>query len=74
MDSEMKIGVNAAFLNEKPTGVGVFTREVTARLCKIRENTLVFASVPSGTVRKIQKIETPPGIRGSGVLSGYHIT
>jgi glycosyltransferase involved in cell wall biosynthesis len=69
MDSEMKIGVNAAFLNEKPTGVGVFTREVTARLCKIRENTLVFASVPSGTVRKIQKIETPPGIRGSIRLS-----
>lgn len=58
----MKLGINATFLNEKPTGVGVFTREVSSRLCRLDKGTIVFANADlSGcSVRK-----TPSGIRGS---------
>ncbi len=65
----MKIGINATFLNEKPTGVGVFTREVSARLCALNKGTLVFTSVSLNTAQEIQIRKTPIRIRGSLKLS-----
>lgn len=65
----MRIGINAAFLNEKPTGVGVFTKEVSARLCGLDRDALVFTSVLLDTVREEQIRKTPAGIRGSLKLS-----
>lgn len=58
----LKLGINATFLNEKPTGVGVFTREVSSRLCSLDKETIVFASADMDgcAVRR-----TPSGIRGS---------
>lgn len=61
----MKIGVNATFLNEKPTGVGIFTREVSTRLSALKKNTIVFTSVSFDTVQDIHIKKTPAGIRGS---------
>lgn len=61
----MKIGINATFLNEKPTGVGVFTREISVRLCALNKNTHVFASVSLDTVQELNIRKTPVAIRGS---------
>jgi glycosyltransferase involved in cell wall biosynthesis len=60
----LKIGINATFLNEKPTGVGVFTREVSIRLCALNKNTCVFTSVSLETSKECIK-KTPVFIRGS---------
>lgn len=57
----LKIGINATFLNEKPTGIGMFTREVSERLCVLQKNTVVFTSVPL----KADTKKTPVSIRGS---------
>lgn len=57
----MRIGINAAFLNEKPTGIGVFTREVSQRLCSLHKDTVVYSSIPLNSF--VEK--TPVSLRGS---------
>jgi glycosyltransferase involved in cell wall biosynthesis len=57
----VKIGINATFLNENPTGVGIFTKEVSERLFTLRKNTVVFTSVPL----KADIKKTPVSMRGS---------
>ena len=42
---EMKIGINATFLNEKPTGIGVFTREISRSLFKLHKKMILFSPV-----------------------------
>ncbi len=54
----MKIGINATFLNEKPTGVGIFAMEVSRILSRMTDATLVFAPIlydnmPSGSIHKV---------------------
>lgn len=66
----MKIGINATFLNEKPTGVGVFTREVSTRLCALNKDTIVFTSASLDNLQETQIRKTPIRIRGSSKLSG----
>lgn len=65
----MKIGINATFLNEKPTGIGVFTREVSARLSTLNKDTLIFTSVSWDTIEELNIRRTPVAIRGSLKLS-----
>jgi glycosyltransferase involved in cell wall biosynthesis len=58
---EMKIGISATFLNESPTGVGVFTKEVSERLCAFRRDTVVYTSVTlNGSIKR-----TPVSLKGS---------
>ena len=57
----MKIGIDATFLNEKPTGVGVFTKEISERLSKLHRETLIFTSVPMNAPVRA----TPLTLRGS---------
>jgi len=61
----VKVGINATFLNEKPTGIGIFTKEVSERLCAQQENIVVFTSVTLNA--DIEK--TPAYLRGSIKLS-----
>ncbi len=43
----MRIAVDALFLSDAPTGVGVFTREVAERLCAVNADTIIFSSADS---------------------------
>ncbi|MDA8078069.1 MAG: glycosyltransferase family 1 protein [Nitrospiraceae bacterium] len=61
----MKIAVNASFLNERPTGVGVFTRQVSSALSSLCAETYVFSSVPIPGVDPGHVIRTPRAVRGS---------
>jgi glycosyltransferase involved in cell wall biosynthesis len=61
----LKIGINATFLSEKPTGVGVFTKEVSLRLCASRNETRVFSSVPIESLQEPWIQMTPASIKGS---------
>ncbi|MBF0344026.1 MAG: glycosyltransferase family 4 protein [Nitrospirae bacterium] len=61
----MKIGINASFLNNKPTGVGVFTQEVMKGLCNLDKDTTVFSSIQVEGVNEAQMQLTPTHIRGS---------
>lgn len=64
----MKIGINATFLNEKPTGVGIFTKEISTMLCTLNEETIVFTSVKLGGVHERQLQKTPSWTQGSTKL------
>ncbi len=61
----MKLAVNASFLNERPTGVGVFTRQVSSALSALHEETYVFSSVPIPGADPGHVIGTPRAVRGS---------
>ncbi len=61
----MKIGINATFLNEKPTGIGVFTKEVTARLCQLNKDSAVFSSISWTDLQKAHIRKTSRVVRGS---------
>jgi glycosyltransferase involved in cell wall biosynthesis len=64
----MKIGINATFLNEKPTGVGIFTKEISTMLCTLQNETIVFTSVKLGGVHERQIHKTPAWTQGSTKL------
>jgi glycosyltransferase involved in cell wall biosynthesis len=61
----MKIAINATFLNENPTGVGVFTREVAKHLCRLHSNTLVFSPVLLKEIDSVNTRRVPASICGS---------
>lgn len=61
----LKLGINATFLNEKPTGLGVFTREVAQGICRLNKETVIFSPVTVGEISEGQIIRMPLSIRGS---------
>lgn len=61
----MRLGVNATFLNDTPTGVGVYTREVSARLCDLNDKTHVFTSVQCDIFGESFVERTPSSVQGS---------
>lgn len=63
-DIYMKIGINAVYLNDTPTGIGNFTKEVIIRICRNLES-IVYAPMPLGQC-KIK--DTPKSICGSKKL------
>ncbi len=55
---KVKIGINATFLNEKPTGVGLYAMEVSRILSRMTDITVVFAPIvydgmPEGSIHKV---------------------
>ncbi|MEW6416528.1 MAG: glycosyltransferase family 1 protein [Nitrospirota bacterium] len=65
----MKIGINATFLNEKPTGASVLTKEVSRIISKLNKEMLFFSpmaynDIPSECIYKVSK-----AMRGSPGLS-----
>lgn len=65
----MKIGINASFMNDTPTGVGIFTKEVSRRICGLDRDTIVFTS---SDLNNCRTIKTPLGISGS-IRTGNNI-
>jgi glycosyltransferase involved in cell wall biosynthesis len=65
----MKIGINATFLNDKPTGVGIFTKETSTMLCTLHKETIVFTSVDLEGLHQGQIHKTPSWAQGSKKLS-----
>jgi glycosyltransferase involved in cell wall biosynthesis len=66
----LKIGINATFLHQKPTGLGVFTSEIARSVSALNEDLLVFspiqvAGVPEGSLYKV-----PSSVKGSLRFSG----
>ncbi len=64
----MKIGINATFLNEKPTGVGILTREVS-RFISLHKELLMFTPVEQNDLPSDSVIKVPEGMKGSARLS-----
>lgn len=61
----MKLGINATFLHDKPTGLGVFTEEVSRRLAGKNRETLIFTPVNLEGVPESSLSSVPSQIRGS---------
>jgi len=64
----MKIGINATFLNEKPTGVGILTREVS-RIISLHKEMLMFTPVEQNDLPSDSVIKVAEGMKGSARLS-----
>lgn len=58
----MKLGINATFLNDKPTGVCVFTQEVSTRLSGLNKETVLFSNYH---IQGCSLKTTPSSINGS---------
>lgn len=65
----LKIGINASHLNEKPTGIGVFTREICRSVSDLHKDVLVFSPVPVGGVSADLALKVPQCAKGSKTLS-----
>jgi len=63
--NSLKIGINATFLHEKPTGLGVFTEEVSRCLAENNKETLVFTPIRLEGVPESALSFVPSSIRGS---------
>jgi len=61
----LKIGVNATFLSEKPTGLGVFTQEISRYLSAVSKDFVVFTSAAVEGVPEDFICRVPLSIRGS---------
>jgi glycosyltransferase involved in cell wall biosynthesis len=61
----MKIGINATFLNEKPTGVCVFTVEISRSLVKLHNNMVIFSPFDDSRIPVRCLYKVPKGVRGS---------
>ena len=66
----MKIGVNATFLHEKPTGLGVFTAGVSRCMSEQEEDLLVFSPIPVPDLQEKFRYRIPASVRGSLNFSG----
>ncbi len=61
----MKIGINATFLSEKPTGLGVFTQEISRHISALNRDFVVFSPVALEGVSEVFIHKVPPSVRGS---------
>jgi len=62
---ELKIGINAAHLNEQPTGIGVFTREVSRAMFNLHPEMVVFTSQTALDIPVRNLFSVPDSIKGS---------
>lgn len=65
----MKIGINATFLNEKPTGAAIYTREVSRILAERHKDILFFSPVAYDDIPLEYSCKTPDALKGSPDLS-----
>ena len=66
----MKLAVNATFLHEKPTGLGVFTSEVCRGISTLNRDLLVFSPIAVSGVPEGSLYRVPPSVKGSLRFSG----
>lgn len=65
----MKIGINATFLNEKPTGAAIYTREVSRILAEKHKNMLFFSPIVYDDIPSEYICKTPDTLKGSPALA-----
>lgn len=65
----MKIGINATFLNEKPTGAAIYTREVSRILAERHKDILFFSPLLYDDIPLEYSYKTPEALKGSPDLS-----
>lgn len=65
----MKIGINATFLNEKPTGTGVFTEEIANALFRMHKEIILFSPVSHNEIPSDLIHRVPEALMGSSRLS-----
>ncbi|MDA8434250.1 MAG: glycosyltransferase family 1 protein [Nitrospiraceae bacterium] len=66
----MKIGINATSLHEKPTGLGVFTAEVSRCMSAQEKDLLVFSPIPVTGLPERFRYRIPASVKGSLNFSG----
>lgn len=65
MPPELRLGVNAAIVGDRPSGLGVYTIEISRELVRHTENLLVYTSlnaipgVPHAALRRISRCTRP---------------
>ncbi|MEW6002590.1 MAG: glycosyltransferase family 1 protein [Nitrospirota bacterium] len=62
---DMKIGINGTFLNEKPTGAGLFTKEVYRTLLSLNREILLFSPVSTDKMPSNSIYKVPEMMKGS---------
>jgi len=65
----VKLAINATFLNEKPTGAASFAKEVSPVLSRLCEGMVFFSPVECRGVPPDSIVRVPDGVRGSTRLS-----
>lgn len=65
----MKVGINATFLNDKPTGAAIYTREVSRILAEQHKDVLFFSPVVYEGIPLECTYKTPAALKGSPALS-----
>ncbi len=65
----MKIGINATFLYEKPTGACLVTREVSRIIAERHKDTIVFSPIEYNDLPPDSVYKVPEGLKGSQRLS-----
>lgn len=65
----MKIGINATFLNDKPTGAAIYTRAVSRILAQRHKDVLFFSPVTYEDIPLEHTYKTPDALRGSPALA-----
>lgn len=65
----MKIGINATFLNDKPTGAAVYAKEVSCILAERHKDILFFSPVAYDDIPLEYICKTPDALKGSPDLS-----
>lgn len=65
----MKIGINATFLNDKPTGAAIFTKEIAHRISKSQKEMIIFTPVSDDNMPPAHIYDVPEGMKGSVRLS-----
>jgi len=61
----MRVGVNATFLGEKSTGVGVYARKVSQAMAALHSDTSVFSPVPIEGIPVEKTVRVPAVLQGS---------
>ncbi len=61
----MKIGINATFLSERPTGLGVFTQEISRYISALNRDLVVFSPISVDGVSEDFIYRVPNNVRGS---------
>jgi len=62
---DMKIGINATFLDDKPTGTGVFTKEISRCICKLHNKMTLISPVYDSEMPSSRICKVPEAMRGS---------
>jgi len=65
----MKIGINATYLNDRPTGTGVFAKEITLALLQIHKELIFYSPVADHDIPSASLCRVPAAMKGSSRMA-----